>query len=101
MDLFVLELNRNGFYMKEDVYRKLIVAYHLYCMAAEKENSFKYPFTLRRVKNLCEEAGIPMGDQPVFHRAGEALSWFHRRMWNFVAHGGTPDPRSLTKVATV
>jgi hypothetical protein len=84
MDNFVIELNRNGFLQKESIYRKLIVAYSIYCIAAEKENAFKYPFSLRRVKKLCEEAGIVMSDQPVFHKAGEALNWFNNRMWDFV-----------------
>jgi hypothetical protein len=84
MDEFVIDLNRNGFYLKEDVYRKLIVAYHIYCMAAERESAFKYPFSLRRVKKLCEEAGIKMSDQPVFHKPSEALKWFDTRIKEFV-----------------
>lgn len=87
MDIFVIELNRNGFYLKEETYRKLIVAYHLFLVAAEKESTFKYPFSLRRVKKLCEEAGVKMNDQPVFHKTGEALIWFEQRMKEFVIRG--------------
>lgn len=84
MDEFVLALNLNGFQEKEQQYRKLIVAYCLYCMACEKESAFKYPFSLRRVRKLCEEAGLSMSDQPVFHAQYDALDWFKDKMWAYV-----------------
>ena len=87
IDTFVLALNQNGFIAQEDLYKKLIVAYAIFCMAAEKERSYAYPTSLKRVKALCQEAGIDFSDQPFFTQPYDALNYFEDKMWRFVHNG--------------
>jgi hypothetical protein len=84
---FVEALNRSDLVRNERQYEKLIVAYALFCMACTKESAYRYPFSLRRVKELCEEAGLDLSDQPRFRMPMEALDWFEDKLWQHVLNG--------------